>query len=522
MQPTNTDLKTVLQHVDDLLSLMRLSLNAVSGQLLAMVTAIECMTLSQKLQQTLKRWRVYLPFHEASDVNFKTWIARLSHVHKGLNNQFANAQEDSGEDYSPDAPFNIDFVELIGDGLTAPDTDDDGTGSTGFSQPVYAPRYADSELDTDVREYVARLEDLLKCIHSLSDDEEQEWRSRIDRKAMSMLRRQYADYLRFVCISRNQLSARQVEQTVLPKVRAYLDAVIEQPAMAYVLDMALSTLIDTLRQIDEMICNDISEQQLQRLTLRLYYRHCPDAVATAEKDVHRWATEWPGRRLKERAIEKRAQMIASLGQRCTQAAIADYIDTEHPSPLTDAEFGRFLFAMRHHLTTDDVKGIFKDCFRIQQLNRLIDPEGTEADIRALMLDAERKHAYDRLCELIRQGDWQNGMTAERIHQLLSHLLITHPSEAFWHLLTRRPRCSGEFKSLKLTWLNLVGYFRGRGYLKGGSLTLCRHFFPDGTIEGMDNSADYNAVGKGSRNDAGNDFCEVVKLLDQLLGETESA
>lgn len=489
---SSSDLKVVLQHIDIQLCQLRGSIHAVSSQLLAVASAVECIALAQKLQRTLRRWHYYLPFHECADVDFKWWLNYLSLIHKDLHL--------IGGD-KPEASFCIDYLDLYNQ----------------EELPCYAPRYEETELNTDVREYVERVNEQIGMIHSLSDEEESDWYSMIDNEAMRIFSKQYTDYLRMLYTGRNGYTAQRFQEQMLPEAKSYLRTITNQPVMAYCLDMALSTLIDNLRQIDDLFSKDLSDSQLLRLSLRLYYRHCSETEQAANHEVHRWAQAWPARRRQERAHEKRQEILTDMRQRFSEPSLDEYIDTEHPSPLTDAEFGRFLFANRHTLSIEEVKKLFHDCFLIRELNHIIDPTGTEAEINAVCLSQERKVIYNRLMELVRKADWKGGMTQERVYHAFAQLLVTHPSDIFWTLLTNRRNCEGEFRSLKITWLNLVGYFRSRGFLKGGSLTLCRMFFPDESLEGKKNESDHNAVNKGAGDRASNNFHDLMKQLDEALG-----
>ena len=517
----HTDLCTILSNIKILLSQTGSSVNAVSGQLLAMAIAVECVTLSQKLLLTLQRWQVYLPFHEYRDVKFGRWVSQLTAIRKTMDSYPGSVANAPDDEYYPDPSFCLDLLEMFGIDTESLEgfVDNGGTPSDGLY--IFTPRYGESELQRDVMEYVSRLDDRKKCLIQLSEEEEQEWLTGVNKRAMGILHKQYTNYLYTVFYD-----AHLVETEVLPKVRDYLNAVIEQPIMGYCLDMALDMLIDTLRQMNKLFSDDKSSQQFLRLSLRLYYRHCPDALSEAISMVRYWSSEWSHRHRKQRAIEKREELIASLQKRYGALRIADYIEIDRPSPLTDSEFGHFLFASRHKLETDQVKSLFQDCFLIQQLNILIDPTGIEEDISASSLSPHRKQVYQRLGELVRQAEWKAGMTPERVQRCLTHLLLrptppavdgqTDIGEVFWRLLTNRRNCGEEFRSLKLTWLNLAGYFRSRGFLSGGSLMICRHFFPDNTPEGRNNRADHNAVNKGARDDAGNDFRHLIQALDRQL------
>lgn len=523
-----SDLQTVLQHIDVVLTQMRCSVNTVSEQLMAMAAAVECITLSLKLQQTLNRWTVYLPFKECGDVDFKWWVNYLSDIHKKLNSSQTENNGSPDFFYYPDAPFSLDFSSFL-DRLVNSDKDEstDGEGAdkqdTVAQLSLYEPRYAESELDTDVKEYVARIDEQLEYIRSLSDDDEQDWRDNINRKAMAVLRRQYTDYLRFILTTRNQRTPHEYEKNIVPKVKNYINVIVNETSMAYCLDMALSTLIDNLRQIDELLNNDISDQQHLRLSLRLYHRYCPDAREVAERDGHRWKNEWPLRKRQERAHEKHEKLKGTLRSLYREFQIDDFIDLDNPSPLTDPEFGRFLFVNRSLLSIDDVRHIFLACFRIQQVNNILDPRAEEKDIAATRLSKERRLLYGRLKELVLQANWQK-VSADDVLDSFAELLLPQPgrevteektaiTESFWKLLTHRRGCDTGFRSLKLTWLNLVGYFLSRGVLKGKSYTLCYQFFPDD----KDNEDDYKHVNRGVDHRAPNDFCDLRLILDQMLG-----
>lgn len=525
---------------------MRHCINAASGQLLAMTAAVECITLSLKLQRMLERWSIYLPFHECIDVKFEVWIEKLSKIHRGLNNIQTEQREAPDYLFYPDTPFCIDFADLLED--IAPETDEtseEGIRNGGESQRLFVPRYASTELQNDVKEYVERFKDMLERMNSLSEEDEDEWHSRIDRESMRFLRRQYTDYLRFVLTNRNQQTPREFEENILPLVRNYLKTVVDQPSMAYCLDMALSTLIDNLRQVNGIFSQgEITSERLRRLSLRLYHRHYPDAQHIVEIEAHRWIIEWPKRKCQERARQKREQIIAHLHQRYDQYDFCSYVDIGCPSPLVDSEFGRFLFANRHHLEIEDVVNLFHDCFRIQQLNHIIDPTAAEADLNAMRLNRQRRQIYERLKELINLARWQNGMTADIILRGFAELLLPQPdltpsaftpqnskdkisaeelsaaSEKLWDLLVKRRGCEESARSLKLTWLNLVGYFRNRGVLKGGSPALCRQFFPEENLEDTHHDTDYNAISKGGDHRAPNDFQEIRPVLDKLFGLKE--
>lgn len=523
-----------LQNIEEMLLHISKCINSVSGQMLAVATAVECITLSLKLQQTLQRWSIYLPFHECIDVKFKSWVERLSMIHKQLNGMTVGHDAEPDGFCYPDTPFSIDFAHMLDD--EADNSGESGTDIDGAADETYVftPHYAKDKLSTDVEEYNGRLNELIERINTLSETEEEEWRTRIDDRAVDVLHRQYADYLRFMCISREYQLPSDVENVIVPQVGTYLETVTRQSVMDYCLDMALSTLIDYLRQIDDLFSSDIDEEQFLRLTHRLYHRYCPDAEQMVSREVHRWTTAWPGRRRQDRSRQKREQILDALRQKFESPALSDYIDIERPNPLDDVEFGRFLFAERHQLTDEDVRQLFMDCLRIRQLNQLIDPTAAETDIHATQLNPQRRTYYARLKELVRQTRWQNNLTSEDVERCFAELLLPQPgrqrktetgtststidydqvSEKFWQLLTNRRGCGKGFRSLRLTWLNLVGYFRSRGVITGSTLSLYRQYYRASTTD--QDESDYNAILKGADHRAPNDFKDLRLILDQML------
>lgn len=517
----HTDLHTVLEHIEHIIMRSCHCVNATSGQMLSVAAAVECITLTQKLQRVLLRWQIYLPFRECYDVDFKEWEDRLTKIQKKLEN---------GEHRFPDAPFRVDFADLIDD---MPDTieddagddlEDDSIDDSDDELPIYQPRYGKSALRNDVEEYVERIKEEVERIRELSDKQDLRWRKRIERQALTILREQYTDYLRIIYTTRNQ-TVEEFNNKVLPKAERYQESMAYKNEMAYCLDMSLNALRDTLHQINELLGKEKSSEQLIRLSLRLFFRYSPDAENAAKQEVNKWAANWPKRHQQDRARQKRKEFVDRLETRFAKSGLSEYIDIGHPTPLDDIEFGHFLFANRQTISIADVKQLFHDIFHIQQLNRIINPIAAEADVKARMLSEDRLAIYNRLQQLVYQAQWLGGMTSERIFDVFVRVLLPQSTgegsqsssntELFWNLLSHRRGCEEGFRSLKLTWLNLVGYFLSRGVLSGKGPALCDYFFPADSKDG-DHDTDYNAVSKGAADRAGNNFHDLIGILDEML------
>lgn len=516
----HTDLHQVLENVEHIIQCSCTCANVTSGQMLSVAAAVECITLTQKLQRMFSRWQVYLPFRECYDVEFQNWEERLAKVQQELEN---------GEHRYPDPPFRVDLIEWIDylpdtfEGDEEDEMENDGADDYDDDPPIYQPRYGKSALRNDVEEYVERVKDELERIRELNDKQDLRWRKRIERQALTILREQYTDYLRIIYTPHVQTED-ELHKKVLSKAENYQESMTYKPEMAYCLDMALNTLLDTLHQINELLGKEKTVEQLIRLSLRLFFRYCPDAEKSARMEVNRWAVNWPKRSRQERARQKRKEFVDNIERCFAKYGLAEYIDIDHPMPLDDPEFGHFLFANRQVLSIDEILQLYHDIFHVQQLNQIINPVAAEADVRARKLSEERQVIFKRLQQFVYQARWQSGMTSERVFDVFVQLLMPKTADdgqsapitdTFWALLTSRRGCSTGIRSLKLTWLNLVGYFISRGALTGKGPAMCDFFFPSDSKDG-DHDTDYNAVSKGAADRAGNNFHDLIAVLDEKL------
>jgi len=502
-----TDLESRLCNTLSMVSCMRNSMNTITIQTLSVGIATETVTLTWKLRAMLNRWEVYLPFHECIDVDFRQWHTKFVKWFDGVKGNLQELDKVPEPLFQPNAPFRLDLTDMM----------------TKAIKPL------GDDLKADVQRYVTCVDEMVEYVRNMDEESDAKCRAHLDYQALDLFHRDYVGYLSEKLKHDPNVTKMELEMKIKPWLDTCFRLIGDQPFMMYSLDMALGKLIDILKQIDDFFNSDFSNEQLLRLSNRLYCRHCPQAKDKAFQTVQRWKNNWPSKRLKERAQQERADIIAKIQQNFTTLRLDEYIDIERPNPLNDAEFGRFLFVSRTQLTNEDVASLFHQLFCIQALNRLIDPMGTEADLSAALLDEERKKIYYRLTELVRKADWKSGMTAERVQHCFAQLLLSQSTEfdksvnapkytaIFWNLLLNRRGCDTDFRSLKLTWLNLVGYFRSRGLLEGGSLNLCRFFFPNDTPEGQYNDRDYNAIVKGAGDRAGNDFHDLAKALDLILG-----
>ncbi len=284
----------------------------------------------------------------------------------------------------------------------------------------------------------------------------------------------------------------------------------------------LTCLKNELNELEEFFNSELKERQFNVLALRLYHRDCSQAVKDARHEVNKAHNSWPSRNVKPRAMNMRDNIKSELLMHEKYKGLEDYLDLDNPELFEEGTFGQFLFMNRHKLTSGDVQTIVKKLEIIRGLNGYIYEGGSQINRqkRAMgrELTQEEKRILRTLQSLVDKGRWRGGVTASSIQMGLNRMLgVDYPlegemlelSDNLWKLLKSRRRLDAE-QSLIRTWLNIVGWCVGKGYLSGsGSPALCKEFFPKA---GED---DYKAIDK-ARTEPPANFRKVIPLLERFL------
>jgi len=298
----------------------------------------------------------------------------------------------------------------------------------------------------------------------------------------------------------------------LDELKAERDKVIE----------ALEFIRDELNELEEFFNSELTEKQFKTLALRLYYRDCAKACKEAKNEVNKAHNSWPAKNVARRAALMKDTVKREIISNDLYKGLADYIDLDYPEMFDEAPFGQFLFMNRNQLQVEDVQTIVKMIETIQRLNGFIDPNGTQKqkDKRALgrELSADERQIVKTLLQMVERVGWRGGATATSIAQGINRMLgvgyalegdLLEMSDDLWKLLKSRPRCDAD-KSLKVTWLNIVGWCVSKGYLSGsGSPALCKEFYPKAGDD------DYKAIDKGRKEPSGA-FKKIIPLLEKFL------
>lgn len=149
-------------------------------------------------------------------------------------------------------------------------------------------------------------------------------------------------------------------------------------------------------------------------------------------------------------------------------------------------------------------------------NSKFEPSIGNAVDNEVTLSTSRKIIFNQLLDLADKGDWVNGITSERVKQMLQTVLgqgetslsakEAELSEVLWHLLE-----SGRGDRVKIVWQNMVGYLDDRKLFRlKGSPALNKDFFGD--------DKGYTNIDKGrpSRGLMTADFEHIIPLLDAYV------
>jgi len=425
--------------------------------------SIEVAMVTMKLRAMRERWKVYLPFQEVIDVRFGERKKRVESWLPVLGDESVDT-ELLYDELIPDVGYLLDLmgcpVEPIKQGLSADD------------------------LKVAVVSYCRKVDKLLRTCDV--EDWEKQAMSRVETNLQVLISKfDSEDATREVCV------------------------------------LTIRALAEELNELEEFFWSDLKEEQFMVLANRLMHRDCQEAIKMAHDRVRREHSSWPKKFEKMRATAMKEQVKMQLMMEAKGDELKEYIDLDYPNLLGDACFGQYLFKARHELTCEQMQKMVGYCTMIDDLNQYIDPKLKDKKLKeeafGRVLDAEEKAIVKRLQGFVEKADWRGGATASSISQGINKMLgvgfhlegdMLTMSNQLWKMLMTRRGCDAE-KSLRYTWLNIVGWCVEQRYLSGGAPTLCRLFFPKC---GED---DYKAIIKGRAGEPAN-FQKIWSLLERFL------
>lgn len=495
-----TVLRSILENLERMFQAYLMALSEGAHDALLLAICREAAMVTVKLHAMHRRWHTFLPFQEVIDVDFAFWLGKV----RNWMREFSDHEDDMAEGYDvlqPDNGFLLDLLQSI-----APDAADDVPTDAAAAPETNA---ADAAAPEAAGLRMPQIPPILELDRGELDQAIESYFTQVDR-----------------LLAARQLPAweEQLPRCMAGPVQDVLGRLRDSDRLIGTIYIVLTDLANELQRIDTFFSSALRSQQFVTLALRLKHRDCQQAIDEGMRELTRAANAWPDKYRKARAAELKEKLKMKLITQLGGDELSEYIDLDYPDLYGDACFGQYLFKNRHHLTREMVQETVKCCHMISHLNHELDPRGTARKKREAALGRElseqERDILRRLEELARLGHWSNGATADSIILGLGRMLgigytlepgMQRLSDQLWDLLKSRKNCDAA-KSLRITWLNIVGWCVSKSYISGGSPALCKTFFP-----GIQDQDAYKAIDKGrSASCRSRSFNLIVPLLERFL------
>lgn len=496
VQCTKEDLEFLLANLEQMFVCERRCLSETAMNALLVSIGLEAQLLAMKLEVMAARWQNYIPLRELVGFDYETWITKLGQWIEIIEDDYKEGMPKEYKYFIPSSQYLFDYYGVVQD------------ETEGRELPFYVI-HPEKEVKEDTKQFVQTVGHMIKY-RKINDD--LLWLKNpccktADRLAAELIA-QYDDIH----------DGKQMDMDAVHLRISMLFASIknEEDGIRCCL-MALGNLLMSMKQLQGLTTGTLQPQVFQRLSIRQYYHLCTDAHRKAINQVNEWKSTWPDRKMKEYATAKKEVAKKTLKDMKFGDDLAVYINLDSPSFINSVEFGKFLYKNRMELTRENISDIHYQCRLITQLNTLIDepaPNPQSAPVRELK--GREKEIWVKIRTLINmpRASWTN-ITPVEVERIMTMALNVRGtlkeakyiamSERLWELFKYRSRCNEE-RSLMVTWLNIAGFFRLKGYLSSKDPGICAEFFPN------QKGTTYNNVTKG-REGTQKNFQEVVELLE---------
>lgn len=245
-----------------------------------------------------------------------------------------------------------------------------------------------------------------------------------------------------------------------------------------------------------------------------------------------WKASKSQKRLPDLLLSKiKAANTSMLENKSWQETWSDCFDIERHE-IDKEGFARYIFQNRKRIIDNKqypCKSCLEKCFATLCLCEylwheydLLTNSGRTVEKNTYLpnhnLSDERQLIFAELMDLVENGDWVNGITAEDIKVMLRNVLgvgevsltdkQSELSGILWRLLEGGR--NGENGRVRIIWQNIVGFLDERRLFKQkGATALNKDFFGD--------SKGYTNIDKGrpKRNNMSNGFREILPLLEEF-------
>ncbi len=315
----SSDVKSLLKTINKLYQVSCSVLNDHTQTSLRMSIAIEAQMLLSKLRVMNRRWKIHLPFKEASQVDFYLWSERIARIGREMAGAADADTPHKFDRYCPSKHFLLDLYSVIVEG------DDDKR------RPYYE--------DTNVKRFVEQ-QKLMRTMVS------EDWRGYVTR-----------------------VSDKSVDDLAS---RTEADIVLSYDGQ-FVRDICCNVLEDLseeLYSLNQRLTMRIDRKDFARLADRIlieeeYGGHY--AFLKAKAKVNMWVNSTPYDRIESERDEKIKECIAEIEKTRYGGLFMQNVKIYKDFDAQRDSFGKFLFTVRDRITKDELSQLFELVFRIYHL-----------------------------------------------------------------------------------------------------------------------------------------------------------
>ena len=334
----SSDVKSLLDTIDQLYRVSCSVLNDHTQTSLRMAIAIEAQMLLSKLQVMNRRWKIHLPFKEASQVDFYKAYERMAKISSEMAETATDDASRKFSRYCPSKHFLLDLYSV----LSAEDGD--------RSKPYYE--------DTDVNRFVEQQ----NVMQTVVTDNWKEYVTRVSDKSVA------------------DLSARGEAE-----IEISYDAQFVQTICCNV----LNELSEELYAINLRLTSPITRKEFARLADRILIEEEYGgrfAFLKAKAKVTTWMNKTPYDRIEAERDEQIAACIEDIGKTRYGGLFTQNVKIYKDFNDQRDSFGKFLFTVRDRITKEELSQLFELVFRIHHLRNLPSQNEQDGDD-----DAEDQH-----------------------------------------------------------------------------------------------------------------------------------
>lgn len=491
---TKEDLTAVLENLEQMFICQRHCVNETAKSSMLVSLGVEAQFLALKLELMQARWSNYMPLREMVGFDYEAWIKKVRQWIEIIEEDCTTDMPKEYSEFIPSCEYLFDYYVLL---------QDEGIH--------FYDKHPDKDIQDDTKQFVQKVGHIIKY-KRINDDTL--WITVPCSKSNEQLEKALQSH--YDALRDGQLSS--LDDVRLRISQLFRSLQSDEDCSECCL-IALGNLLTHLLSLYETTTSNRPAEDFARVSIRQYYHLCLEHHRKAINQVIEWKKAWPDSKVKEYAMAEKEKVKDCLLGEWYGKELAEYINLDMPTFVNSVEFGRFLYKHRNELTFDDIYSIHYHCRLITQLNVHINVPAVqqEAPAKHLFKGTREETVWKKILKLIHnsKASW-NQITEKQVEHIMAMALgightlpnarLQEMSEKLWGLFFSRTRCNEE-RSHMVTWLNIAGFFRYKGYLSSKDSAICHEFYPS-----INDNTTYNNVQKG-RTGTQKNFQEVVELLE---------